>query len=268
MRVVRIDGREWRGAAVPDAAELAARVGPGLIETMRARQGRVAHRELHIARLAASTSACGYREAADPAQVAAALDAVVGGGGAGDLMVRVVAGSSGAVLVESRPVAPLPVLPVAATARVLPGLWDPEAVMDEHKRTERAKWEAAEAVLGDVDVAVAADSWGRLGEASRASVFVVRDGIIRTAPVAGILPGVGRRVILQISGDIVEHAPESELWRAADEIFVVSALRGVTAIVAVDAHQVGDGAPGPVTVRLGTAFRGRVMAETGGEATA
>ncbi len=262
MRVVRIDDREWRDDAVPGADELAATVGPGLIETMRARNGRIAHRRLHVARLAASVAACGYREAAGPGRVAAALDAVVASAGAGDLMVRLVAGRSGVLLVEAGPVAPLPTVPASATARVLPGLWDPRNVADAHKRTERAKWQAAEAVAGDADVVVAADARGRLGEGSRAAVFVMRDGAIHTAPVAGILPGIGRRVVIEMEGDVVERAPEPELWRTADEVFIVSAVRGVTAIVVLDAEPVGDGLPGPVTTRLAAAFRARVMAET------
>lgn len=256
MRVVRLDDRVWSGPAVPARSELDAQVGSGLIETMRAADGRIAFRDLHMARLEASVAACGFRDAASPGRIAAALDAVVAHAGTGDLLVRLVAGRGGGLLVEADDVDPLGAEPARVTATVLVGLWDPNDAGAGHKVTGRDRWVAAEAVATTIgaDAVLAADVTGALGEASRAAIFVVTGGELWTAPLAGILPGVGRQVVIGLTGDVRVEAPGPDVWRTAEEVFLVSALRGVTAVVDIDRTPVGTGEPGPMTSQLAAAF--------------
>jgi len=129
--------------------------------------------------------------------------------------------------------------------------WNYETTLD-------VEW--AHAVAPGADIALGTDAEGRLGEASRASVFVVAGGLVQTAPVAGLLPGIGRAVVLELAGGVLEDAAPAERWRRAQEIFVVSALRGVTGVAMIDGVPVGDGAPGPVTRRLAAAYRQCVLA--------
>jgi len=266
VRVVRIDGIEYRGAAAPGRTGLDALAGPGLIETMRARRGRIAHRRAHLHRLAASRDALGLRGGPDPALVEDELDAVLAACRAEDALVRLVVGA-GALVVEAAPVEPLPAEPPAVVAITLAGAWRPDCTAAEHKRTDRAHWRRAEAaaIAAGADIALTTDTQGRLGEASRASVFVVADGTLQTAPVAGLLPGIGRAVVVELAGAVLEEAAPLERWRGAQEIFSVSALRGVSAVSAIDGAPVGLGPPGPVTRRLAAAYRRRVGAGDGAE---
>ena len=51
-----------------------------------------------------------------------------------------------------------------------------------------------------------------------------------------------------------ERAAEEGEWRAAREIVTVNAVRGATAITAVDGAPVGDGRPGPLARALAAAL--------------
>ncbi len=263
MRAAWIAGALLVADEAPERAELDRRAGPGLIETMRARNGRIAFRDRHLARIARSRAACGIGTSVTPRAIDAALDAVVDAAAVPDLLVRLVVGRSGVLVAEADVLAPLRAAPETATAHVVPGLWSPGDRTAEHKLTGRDHWLAAEAAASaaGADVAIAADAEGRLGEASRAAVFVVA-GRCMTAPVAGILPGIGRGVVIDLAGDILEQAPPVETWRRASEVFLVSAVRGVTSVVAIDGVPVGAATPGPVAVRLAEAFAVAFAAET------
>jgi para-aminobenzoate synthetase / 4-amino-4-deoxychorismate lyase len=262
VRVVRIGGREFRGAAAPSRVELDARVGAGLIETMRARGGHIAHRAWHLERIAASIRTLGLDRPPDADVIDAELDAALGASLACDALVRLVVGARSAYAVEAAPIEPLPATPRVCTAITVAGGWVPDATDAEHKRTDRGRWDRVEraAAAAGADIALMTDRTGRLGESSRTSVFVVADGRLRTAPVMGLLPGIGRRAVMQIADDVLEDAAEAAVWRHADEVFVVSALRGVAAVTAIDGAAVSDGAAGPVTRRLASQYRERVLA--------
>ena len=194
------------------------------------------------------------------ARVGSELDAVLAACGAEDGLVRLVVGAR-AIVAEAAPVEPLPAEPGAVAAITVAGAWRPERTAAEHKCTERAGWRRAEAAASaaGADVVMGTDAEGRLGEASRASVFVVAGGCLQTAPIAGLLPGIGRAVVMELAGEVLEDPAPAERWRRAEEIFIVSALRGVTGIVMVDGTPVGDRAPGPVTRRLAEAYRRYVL---------
>jgi len=261
VRVVRINGVQYRGASAPARPTLDAQAGAGLIETMRACDGQIVHRALHLERLASSLRALGIDGAPDAGAIACELDAALEGCVAADAVVRLVVSARPACVVEVAPVEPLDATPPMFSALTLPGGWVPGEAAAEHKRTERDHWVRAECAAAAVgaDIVLTTDLSGRLGEASRASVFVVADGVLWTAPARGLLPGIGRRVMMQIAGDVIVQAAERALWQRADEVFVVSALRGVAAIVTVDSAPVGNGTAGPVTRRLAARYRACVL---------
>jgi branched-subunit amino acid aminotransferase/4-amino-4-deoxychorismate lyase len=264
VRLVRIDGIEYRGAGAPSRRELDARVGAGLIETMRARDGRIAHRAWHLGRLAASIRTLGLVDAPDAAAIDRSLDAALAGLRAPDALVRLAVGARWMCGVEVAPIDPLAPVPRECTAITVPGAWVPADADAEHKRTDRRRWDRVEgaAAAAGADIALMTDHAGRLGESTRASVFVAVDGILRTAPVQGLLPGIGRRVVMQLAGVVLEVAPPAAIWRRADEVFVVSALRGVTAVTVIDGEPVAGGAAGPLTRRVARAYRAQVVAAT------
>ena len=122
-----------------------------------------------------------------------------------------------------------------------------------------------EARTRGADEAVLLNAAGSLAEGTVSNVFFVRRGRLFTPSLdAGILPGVTRKVVLELArglGIEVEEGlfPAAELDRA-DEIFVTSTGYEV---MPAGRWEDRDLTPGPVTMRLLEAFRERVGLETG-----
>jgi branched-subunit amino acid aminotransferase/4-amino-4-deoxychorismate lyase len=79
---------------------------------------------------------------------------------------------------------------------------------------------------------------------------------------AGLLPGVTREYALDLAREIGVPAREERLTPAdlarAAEVFITGTTREITPVRAIDDRAVGDGRPGPLTLRLLSAFRQRV----------
>ena len=103
---------------------------------------------------------------------------------------------------------------------------------------------------------------GELTECTQSNLFIVKNGAALTPPLeAGLLPGITREFIFEVSGDAAIEVHEQVLRDddlfAADEAFLTSTTREVLPIVAVDDRNIGVGKPGPVTSKLLKAFRDR-----------
>lgn len=264
MPVARINGA-WSdpGASVAGDDPLV-RAGDGLLETMRASGGRIAHRAAHLDRLAAGIDGLGWRGAPPMGAIEAELDAVLAALGGREAQIRLAISTAPTIWVEAREVAPLADAPDEVRAATVPGGWMPGWRTAEFKTSSRAHWAWAErvAAAAGADVALLTDVAGRLGESTRAAVFVVRGTDLSTAPVRGLLPGIGRRVVMELWPGVREIALAAEEWGQADEILLVSALHGVRSVVSVDGIPIGLGVAGPVARRLAAAYRRRVAAET------
>src|SRR5262249_23503293 len=123
-----------------------------------------------------------------------------------------------------------------------------------------------EALRRNAEEALMLNQAGELAECAQSNVFLVRGGSVVTPPLtAGLLPGVGRGVGVQLAGRPGSEAREAGLTpddlRAADEAFITGTTREVTPVVAVDDQRIGAGQPGPVTQRLLAEFRARVTGE-------
>jgi D-alanine transaminase len=96
---------------------------------------------------------------------------------------------------------------------------------------------------------------GNLTEASASSVEVIVDGEIRTPPNSPrLLPGTTRSLIEELADRHgiprrVTAVTEAQL-RAADEVWLTAATRGVIAVTSLDGKPVGDGKPGPLWRRM------------------
>lgn len=103
-------------------------------------------------------------------------------------------------------------------------------------------------------------SGGIISEAATASFYVVRDSKI-LAPEKGVLWGTVGSLVLELAKghfEIVYGAVSLEDALSADEAFLTSSVRGVVPIVRLDDHEIGNGAPGPVTKKLMHLYRDRV----------
>lgn len=104
------------------------------------------------------------------------------------------------------------------------------------------------------------DALGRVTEGCSSSLFTVHGGTLLTPPMAaGILEGVTRGVVLRlaraegVTADEVMLRPED--LELAEEVFITSTMREVLPVTRVGERVIGNGRPGPVTIRLHRAFR-------------
>lgn len=94
---------------------------------------------------------------------------------------------------------------------------------------------------------------GRVTEGASSNLFAVIDGALATPPLGGdhpILAGVMRGLAIgewrRGGGEVAEVAPSVEQLRWAEEVFITSSSRLLSAVVAIDGVPVGSGRPGPV----------------------
>lgn len=100
---------------------------------------------------------------------------------------------------------------------------------------------------------------GHVGEGSGENLFVVKDGVLHTAPVAlSILPGITRNSIIRLAEDmgltVKEGLIPREALYIADEVFFTGTAAEVTPIRSIDKHTIGEGKRGPITEKLQTAL--------------
>lgn len=101
---------------------------------------------------------------------------------------------------------------------------------------------------------------GYLTEGSASSIFLVKDGVILAPPKSNlVLPGITYDVVLDLAaaeGMAKEIRPiaEAEL-RGADEIWLTSSTKEVTAVTTLDGRPVGNGEPGPIFRRMHNAYQ-------------
>ncbi|MBM2840249.1 MAG: branched-chain-amino-acid aminotransferase [Bacteroidetes bacterium] len=116
-----------------------------------------------------------------------------------------------------------------------------------------------EALKAGFTEAIALDVNGYLSEGSGENIFAVKDGVIYTPPItSSLLPGVTRASVMQIAKeaghDVREINIPREMVYVADELFFTGTAAEVTPIRSVDKVQVGNGKPGPMTMKLQKMF--------------
>jgi len=105
------------------------------------------------------------------------------------------------------------------------------------------------------------DSFGYVAEGSGETLFLVRDGILYTAPIAaGILNGITRDSVIRIAHDLGYEVREQviprEMLYISDELFFCGTAAELTPIRSVDRVPVGAGKPGPITLAIQEQFMG------------
>ncbi len=113
---------------------------------------------------------------------------------------------------------------------------------------------------------IALDSNGYVSEGSGENVFVVRNGILQTAPLGNsVLPGITRDAVLKIARDIgipvFESGIPREMLYIADEVFFTGTAAEVTPVRSVDKIKVGKGELGPITKMVQKEFFSIVRGE-------
>ncbi len=125
-----------------------------------------------------------------------------------------------------------------------------------------------DAVEDGYDDALLVNYDGFLTEGTTFNLFYVNRGIIATPPLdIGILDGITRRKVIEIARkigyDVREIRFPTERLYQADEVFLTSTIKEAFPITRVDSRKIGNGKPGPITMRLRAAFQKQVKAEMG-----
>src|SRR5689334_22914858 len=123
-----------------------------------------------------------------------------------------------------------------------------------------------EAIVNGYVEGIALDANGYVSEGSGENVFVVRNGVLNTAPLGNsVLPGITRESVLQIAHDlnipVTEQCIPRELLYIANEAFFTGTAAEVTPIRSVDKISVGNGVTGPVTKAIQKEFYAIIRGE-------
>lgn len=110
------------------------------------------------------------------------------------------------------------------------------------------------------------DSFGFVAEGSGENLFLVRDGVLYTAPLgSAILNGITRDSIIQIAKDqgleVREQQMPREFLYIADEAFFCGTAAELTPIRSIDRIPVGAGKPGPITKGIQREYMGIAKGE-------
>jgi branched-chain amino acid aminotransferase len=252
--------------------------GDSVYETLRTYGGRPFHLDRHLHRLRNSARRVGIALPDGDATFASDVDAVLSRAGNPESYIRImvsrgvgdvsyhfdrIQGPTRVVIVK--PYEPLPErcytegVPViiASVRRNSPRALDPAIKSGNLINNILAVQEAQAA--GALEP-ILLNEMGEVAEGASANVFIVKAGAALTPPLsAGILPGVTRQLLLEIGRGLGLDMREETLrvpdLLDADEAFITSTLKEATPVRTVDGKAVGDGRPGPVTLRLLKAYR-------------
>ena len=115
-----------------------------------------------------------------------------------------------------------------------------------------------EAKQDGYDEAIMLDSAGYVAEATGENFFMVRDGVIKTAPLTSVLDGITRNSIITLARDMGYTVEEQLFTRdevyVADEAFFSGTAAEITPIRELDHRVIGEGKAGPVAKALQAAF--------------
>jgi branched-chain amino acid aminotransferase len=253
-------------------------LGDGVFETLRARAGRPAELDEHIARLRRSADGLSIPlPDAIGEHLAGAIDELLAaehlGGPDGDASVRITVSRGvfygrgllppdehppSTIVVQAWPVPPTPAAHLQRGLHLVASRVrrDPENPLSALKTTSRADYVYArlEARTAGADDALFLTTDGFLSEATSANLFLIRGTELATPGLGcAILPGTTRSWILRWAVD-AGLAP-SEGWLAtrdlaeADEAFISSSVAGILPVTRFEDAQIGDGRPGEWTMR-------------------
>lgn len=255
--------------------------GDGVYETLRSYGPRIFMRDEHLSRLFRSAKEIGLtipigmkswrdilQEAMTRNDVGTDLrDAylrITVSRGAGDIGLDPALCSSPTVVVMAKPLVPpashlyetgVNVI-VASTRRNLPSALSPQIKTTNFLNNIQAKREAIAAGAFD---SILLNWEEHLTECTVSNMFLVMNGMLRTPSLeCGVLDGITRMIVTRLAGGLnipVEegHYTVDELYRA-DECFLTNTSMEIMPVTSVGHRPVGNGKPGPLTLKLREQF--------------
>jgi branched-chain amino acid aminotransferase len=150
----------------------------------------------------------------------------------------------------------------ASTRRIPSECLDPRIKSLNYLNNIQAKTEAGRAGVLE---AVMLNTQGYVAECTADNIFIVKDGRLLTPhPSHGALDGITRRTVQELANadgiDCVEAGLTQYDLYTADECFITGTGAEVMPVIGIDGRVIGNGKPGPLTLRLVQAYR-RLVAE-------
>lgn len=251
--------------------------GDGIYETLRAYGGRVFMLQQHLARLQRSGHLIGLKfplpdkdwpslvkESMSRNRLHDAYIRITVSRGEGDIGLDPGLCRRPTVVILAQPLTPYPPhlfhegvsLAVVQVRRNLPAALPPQIKSLNFLNNILAKQEALQ--VGAFD-GIMLNAAGDLTECTASNLFFVQHGRLCTPSIeCGILDGITRSVVLMLAqqnGMAVEEGsyPAAAL-RQADECFLTNTTMEIMPVREVDKTSIGDGRPGPLTLKLRDLF--------------
>jgi branched-chain amino acid aminotransferase len=238
-------------------------LGDGLFETLRAYDGRPFRLADHLARMATAAAAIDIPLPVDMPAVAEAVVALLGanGHGSGDASIRITlsrgTGPRGlappedprpTLMIATAVYAPLPETCAAVTVDIRRNEGSPQSRMKSLGALDNVL-AAREAAKRGAEEAILRNNAGSIACGARANLFAVIDGRLITPPIAdGVLPGIARRVVLEIAAAWRLPFEEASLspadLAAAEEILLTNSLFEIRSVGRLDERALGGRALG------------------------
>ena len=252
--------------------------GDGVFEGIRSYSGRILELEAHIERLFDSAKAIALDIPMTRAELMAAVALTCRENGTRDGYIRLVVTRGVGTLGLNPYLCKTPqVIIIAADIQLYPkelyrdGLRIvtvgtqrnlPEAVSPRIKSLNYLNNVLAkiEAINNGCMEAVMLNAQGAVAEATGDNIFAIRGRTLRTPPVSeGILEGITRDVVMRLAARAGLDVRETRMSRydlyTADEVFLTGTAAEVIGVVNIDRRQIGEGVPGPLTLRLMEDYR-------------
>ena len=123
-----------------------------------------------------------------------------------------------------------------------------------------------EANLAGVPEALILNREDYVAECTGDNIFIVKHGeLITPPPYVGILVGVTRNSIINMAKVMGIHIHERVFTRhdvyTADECFLTGTAAEAIPVVKVDGRVIGDGKPGPLTLKMLSALKNHIKNE-------
>jgi branched-chain amino acid aminotransferase len=283
--IVNVNGHlTHRDKAAVSPFDSAVQGGDAVWEGLRVHNGRIFRLDQHLARLRRSAKALAFASVPSDEEITNEIRRTLQANGMTDgvhirlTLTRGVKITSGMdprlnesgptliVLAEHKP----PVyeasgitLITSSVRRAAPDSLDPKIHHNNLLTSILAKIEANAAGADD---ALLLDGRGFAAETNATNVFLVAGGVLGTPTAAACPEGITRGVVLELAArEGIESAVGDyslTQFYTADEMFVTGTMGGIAPVIALDGRPIGDGAPGPVTLRL-TGLLADLTARTG-----
>lgn len=256
--------------------------GDGVFEGIRAYNGKIFRCEQHIDRLFASARAIALEIPLSKEKLISAIRRTLDANGMKDAYIRLLVtrgiGTLGLdpykcsdpqIIIITGTIALYPPeyyergleLITVSTIRNHPNALNPRIKSMNYLNNILAKIECLQA---GVTEAIMLNKDGYVAECTGDNIFVVKDGGLVTPPVhAGILEGITRQVVMELAREVGIETQQNDMTRfdlyVADECFLTGTAAEIIPVVRIDSRDIGDGKPGPVTLKLFGMFRDQTI---------